>query len=227
MVIKASSANEIRTLVAALGGDDEVARDAAIARLAVIGGRAVDALGRAYEDAADPTTRIAVLRALESIGDGRTIAVARRALGERGDVAVAATSALRSLLDSPHIPTGTDALDALVATALDAAAERRLRLAAFDALHDMPGAVRARVAEALASDPDPRLKSRALELPRAAAAAESVWQDALEGRLPDDPATLRAAAQTRAPSTALGALQKMIDAIRLREGSASRAARGG
>ena len=225
MVIKASSANEVRTLVAALGGDDDIARDAAIARLAIIGGRAVEALGRAYEHASHPATKIAVLRALESIGDRRTIAVARRALAERGEVAVAATSALRSLLDAPHIPTGTDALDALVAAALDPAAERRLRLAAFDALHDMPAAVRTRVAEALASDPDPRLKARALELPRDAAAAESVWQDALDGRLPDDPAALRTAAQTRAQSAPLSALQKMIDAIRTREASAPRAAR--
>jgi hypothetical protein len=76
------------------------------------------------------------------------------------------------------------------------------------------------VAEALASDPDPRVKARAAELPRDAAAAESVWQDALEGRLPDDPAILREAAQTHAPSAAFSALQKMIDAIRAREGSA-------
>jgi hypothetical protein len=227
MVIKASSATEIRKLVSALGGDDEVRRDAATARLAVIGGRAVDALGRAYEGATDRATKIAVLRALDSIGDGRTVAIARRALTEGGDVAIAATSALRSLLDSPHGPTGADALDALVGTALDPLADRRVRLAALDGLHDMPEGVRASVAEALAADPDPRLKSRALELPRDAAAAESVWQDALEGRLPDDAAALRDAAQTRASSAALSALQKMIDTIRAREGSAPRAARAG
>jgi hypothetical protein len=91
----------------------------------------------------------------------------------------------------------------------------------------MPEGVRARVAEALASDPDPRVKSRAAELPRDAAAAESVWQDALEGRLPDDPAILREAAQTHAQSAAFSALQKMIDAIRAREGSAPGSIRAG
>jgi hypothetical protein len=224
VVIKASSATEIRTLVSALASDDEVRREAAIGRLAVIGARAVDALGRAY-DGADRVTKVAILRTLESIADGRAAAIARRALAERGDVAVAATSALRALLDSPHGPTGTDALDALVATTLDREADRRLRLAAFDALRDMPEGVRARVAEALAADPDPRLKSRVLELPSDAAAADSIWQDALEGRLPDDPAALRAAAQTRAAAAALSALQKLIDAIRAREGSAPHSAR--
>jgi hypothetical protein len=224
VVIKVSSAAEIRTLVPALASDDEVRREAAIARLAIIGARAVDALGRAY-DGADRVTKVAILRTLESIADGRAAPIARRALAERGDVAVAATSALRALLDSPHGPTGTDALDALVATTLDREADRRLRLAAFDALRDMPEGVRARVAEALAADPDARLKSRVLELPSDAAAADSIWQDALEGRLPDDPAALREAAQTRAAAAALSALQKLIDAIRAREGSAPRSAR--
>ena len=224
MVIKASSATEIRALISALASDDEVRREAGIARLAVIGARAVDALERAY-DGADRITKVAILRTLESIADGRAAPIARRALAERGDVAVAATAALRALLDSPHGPTGADALDALVATALDREADRRLRLAAFDALRDMPEGVRARVAEAVNADPDPRVKARALELPRDAAAADSIWQDALEGQLPDDPAVLREAAQTRAASAALSALQKLIEAIRAREGSAPRAAR--
>lgn len=223
MVIKASAASEIRTLVAALAADDEVRREAAIARLAIIGARAVDALRRAYEGAGDRATRIAVLRALESIGDGRTVGIARRAITEGGDLAVAAASALRSLLDSPHAPTATGALDVLVATALDPHAERRVRVAAFDALQDMPEGVRARVAEALEADPDPHLKARAVDLPRDAAAAESVWQDALDGQLPEDPAALRGAAQTRAPAAAFSALQKMIDAVREREASVSRA----
>src|SRR5258706_6275600 len=152
MVIKASSAIEIRQLIAALGGSDDVRREAAIARLAVIGPRAVDGLRRAYASSSDRDTKIAVLRALESAGDGRTVAVARDAITEGGDVAIAAAAALRGLLDSPHGPTGTDALDVLVATVLDAAVERPVRLAAFDALQGMPEGVRARVAETLPTE---------------------------------------------------------------------------
>jgi hypothetical protein len=225
MVIKASAATEIRQLIAALGGDDDVRREAAIARLAVIGARAVDGLRRAYADTSDRETRVAVLRALEPIGDRRTVAIARGAIAEGGDVALAAASALRGLLDSPHGPTGTDALDVLVATALDPSAERRVRLAAFDALQAMPEGVRARVAEALQADPDPGLKARAGDLPRDAAVADAVWQDALEGRLPDTPAALRAAAQTRAAAAALSALQRMIEAVRSREGAVENAAK--
>jgi hypothetical protein len=219
MVIKASAAAEIRQLITALGGSDEVRREAAIARLAVIGPRAVDGLRRAYATATDRDTKIAVLRALESAGDGRTVAVARQAITEGGDVAIAAAAALRGLLDSPHGPTGTDALDVLVATVLDPAVERRVRLAAFDALQGIPEGVRARVAEALQADPDPGLKARALDVSREAASADAVWQDALEGRLPDTPAIVRDVAQTRAAAAALSTLQKMIDAVRAREGT--------
>ena len=225
MVIKASSAIEIRQLIAALGGSDEVRREAAIARLAVIGSRAVDGLRRAYASTSDRETKIAVLRALESAGDGRTVAVAREAITEGGDVAIAAAAALRGLLDSPHGPTGTDALDVLVATVLDPAVERRVRLAAFHALQGMPEGVRARVAEALQGDPDPGLKARALDVSRDAATADAVWQDALEGKLPDTPGMLRDVAHTRATAAALSALQKMIDAVRAREGTVTTAKR--
>jgi hypothetical protein len=170
---------------------------------------------------------VAVLRALEVMGDARTAVIARRALSEGGDVAVAAASALRSLLGSRNGATGADALDALVGTALDRHTDRRVRLAALEALHDMPDDVSARVRGALAADPDPQLKSRLLNLPRDAAAAESTWQDALEGRLPDDPAALRDAAQSRSSSASLSALQKLIDAIRAREESAPSAAGAG
>ena len=222
MVIKASAATEIRQLIAALGGDDEVRREAAIARLAVIGARAVDGLRRAYADTSDRETRVAVLRALEPIGDRRTVAIARGAIAEGGDLALAAAAALRVLLDSPHGPTGTDALDILVATALDPSAERRVRLAA---LQGLPAGVRARVAEAMQADPDPGLKARAGDLPRDAAAADAVWQDALDGRLPDTPAALRDAAENRAATAPLSALQRMIDAVRSREGVVENAAK--
>jgi hypothetical protein len=225
MVIKASAATEIRQLIAALGATDEVRREAAIARLAVIGARAADSLHKAYASAADRETRIAILRALESTGDRRTIAIARQAIAEGGEVAVAAATALHGLLDSPHGPTSTDALDVLVATALDPVADRLVRLAAFDALQGIPEGVRARVAEALRTDPDERLKARAADASRIAATADDVWQDALEGRLPDSPGMLRDAAQTRAAAAALSALQKMIDACRIHEGTVARAKR--
>jgi hypothetical protein len=232
MVIKASSAGEIRRLVDALGSGDEVRREAAIARLAIIGARAVDRLLAAYRAAGERDTRIAILRALESTGDGRTAAVAREALSTGGDEAIAAAAALRGLLDSPHGPTAADALDALVATALDTTAERRLRLAAWDALQDMPPGVRDRVAATLQADPDAGIRAGAELRQRGAAAgrradADAIWADALEGDLPDDPAVLREILQPRAAAAALSSLLKLIDVVRGREQATRAAAKRG
>jgi hypothetical protein len=153
------------------------------------------------------------------------VPLARKALAEGGDLAVAAAAALRGLLDSTQGSTGADALDVLAAAALDPSVERRVRLAAVEALQDMPEGARVRVAAALQDDPDPALKTRAKDLPRDAAAANAVWQDALDGHLPDLPSLLRDAAQTRAPATALSAIQKLIDAVRVQEGSVRAGAR--
>jgi len=217
-LIKPSASAEIRELIAGLGGSDDVRREAAIARLAVIGPRAVDALLHAYASTTDRDLRIAVLRALEPSADRRIIEIARQAIAQGGEVAIAAATALRSLLDSTDATASAEALDLLVATVVDRSAERAVRMTAFDALHAMPASVRARIREALQSDPDPHLKARALDSSNSSAMAEAIWEDALDGRLPDTPAILRAAADARASAAAFSALQKMIDAVRAREG---------
>jgi hypothetical protein len=233
MVIKASAASEIRQLIEALGGEDDVRREAAVARLGVIGARAVDRLVDAYRSAASRELKVAVLRALEVAGDRRSVAVAREALLEGGDVAVAAVAALGALIDAPPSPAAADALDVLVAAALDTSRERRVRLASFQAIQHIPQ-IGDQIAAALEKDPDAGINAGALDVPRDKAAADAAWHDALDGRLPDDPALLREVALTRTPAAALGDLQKMIDLVRVQEGSMSpglrrdewRAARG-
>ena len=126
MVIKATAATEIRALVDALSGVDAVPREAAIARLGIIGGRAVDRLADEYSRATSRSTRLAILRALEVIADHRSAPLARQALDEGGDLAVAATGVFRALLSSPNSTVAAGALDTLVATTLDAHHDRRL-----------------------------------------------------------------------------------------------------
>ncbi|HXG55902.1 MAG TPA: hypothetical protein VNJ03_11030 [Vicinamibacterales bacterium] len=226
MPIRGSSATDIRPLIESLSAPDEIRRETAIARLAIIGVRAVDRLTAAYAGAdGDRAKRIAILRVLEAVGDARGGPVAREALHHGGDEALAAAGVLRALLDSPVGGAAADALDALVAVALDRQVERRVRMAAFDALQDMPDEVRAQVATAVADDPDAAVKARATSTERDAPAGEAVWQDAIEGRLPDDPASLREAAHTRATSSPLSAIQKLVDALRARESAPGHAAR--
>jgi hypothetical protein len=215
MSIKPSAATEIRTLLAGLASGDYIRRETAIARLAIIGPRAVDRMLTVYS-AGDRDTRIAILRALEAIADPRALAVAREAIAGGGDVAVAAAGTLRALLDSPADATATASLDVLVATALSASAERRVRVAAFEALRDMPSDIRQRVADALGADPD-RAVHPASRNDTAANASDALWQDAVEGRLPDDPAALRELLSSRASSAPLGVLQRLVDAFHARE----------
>lgn len=223
MPIKPSSASEIRTLTAALASEDEVTRESAVARLAIFGPRAVDRVVASYA-AADRNTRRLILRVLEAIADPRGVALARQALAEGGAVGVAATGALRALLDSPATNASTQAFDALVEVAMDRSAERRVRLAALDALRDMTDDIRTRVAEALRADADPQIQAGISQAPHEAAAADAVWSDAVDGELGDDPAPLREALKTRGASASLGVLQKMIDAVRVREGAVASAA---
>lgn len=208
---------DLRPLLDALGGADDVRREAAIARLGIIGARAVDRLAAAYRTADSRTLKVSILRALEGAGDPRTIAVAREGLREGGEVACAAVSAVAPLLDAPDAATAAEALDALVAAALDRTLDRSGRLAAYQALQHLPG-VAPRLAAALRDDPDPTLSAGAEDVPRERAAAEAVWQDALEGRLPDTPGWLRDALQVKAAAAPVLALQKLIDRVRVHEG---------
>jgi hypothetical protein len=219
MVIKASAASEVRALIDALGGADDVMREAAIARLAVIGGRAVDKLVAAYQTASDTRLRLAILRALEPMGDRRTLEVARHAMAEGGAVASAATALLRGLLDSPHGDIAAQALDMLVATALDPEMAKPVRLAAFEALRNTSPGIRARVGEALAVDPNVGPIAQDTAAP-GASDEDTLWLEISAGRLPADPVAVASAVRTRAGSAALTSLQKVVDAARAREGAA-------
>jgi hypothetical protein len=208
MVIKASASGNVKALVEALVSGDDVMRESAIARLAIIGNRATGRLLAAYASAADREEKVALLRAIESVADRRAAPAARDALAEGGDVALAAAGVLRALLASSHTPTATAALDALVSAALNRKADQRVRLAAFESLQEVPGDVRDRVAAALREEGS---------MPRTAAAADALWSDAVSGRLPEDPAALRDALHTRGGAAPLPSLHKLVDAVRAKE----------
>jgi hypothetical protein len=180
MVIKISAAGEIRALV----------------------------LG-AYRAATDRATRIALLRAMEPIGDARAAAAARDAIRGGGDLAVAAISVLRGLL---HDRTaGSDVFDALVSTALDVSLERRVRLAAMRALDSVDGGTVEKLATAFGEE-------RPTEL-------DAIWKDSLEGHLPDDPRLVREAFTARSAKGPLTELRRLLDRIRAHEATLSEADR--
>jgi hypothetical protein len=213
LVIKSSSASEVRSLVAALSSSDGLRREAAIARLAVIGSRATERLTAALPGS-DGRTRVGILRALEAIADPRALPAICDALQqpEGGDCAVAAAGALKPLLDASDAGCAAAALDALVEAALDQSRERRVRLAAYAALQEIPAAMLAQVQSAFAATAGNLSGDQAVD--------DALLGDALDGHLPDDPAPLRDAIAAQGPNAPLTALQKLIDAIRTRERAA-------
>lgn len=222
MPIHPSSSAEIRRLVAALGAADEIARESAIARLTVIGLRAVEHLLQEFS-AAPACLRVGMLRAFEALGDPRAVPLARAGAADAApDHAIAAIAVLRAFLNAPQPAVAADALDAVVATALNRARPAGARLAALEALRALPADVREAVRKNLAEDPDPEVRARA----SAAAVAPSdspssdddvIWTEAVAGTLPKSPARLKQALASTRSSARLTELQHLVDHLRVRE----------
>lgn len=224
-MIRASAAAEIRQLLDALADPDEIVRESAIARLAVIGPRAAERLLLDYPSA-PPGARAGMLRALEALAEPRALPLARAALAdssaEAADAAQAGVAVLRAFLTSADAAAARDALDALVAAALDGSRATASRLAAFDALRVLPADVRQAVRKNLVEDPNPQVRAFAVSAGAPAPidtppTDESTWREAIEGRLPATPAPLKQALAARRSRARLGELQHLVDHLRARE----------
>lgn len=204
MVIKSSAAREIGRLMNELASQDDIRREAAVARLAVIGARAVGRLVEAL--AADPPApaRVAMLRALEAIGDRRALPSGLERLTDSDPRAtLAAVAVVRRFLTSTNRDAARAAFEGLTALALDRGRPDGARVAALEALDEVPGSssrtLRARVGD---------LRGGAPSL------------EAMLGRLPEDPDVVRAALQTEGASAPLSTLGHLVDVLRAREAAA-------
>jgi hypothetical protein len=217
MPIQRSSSAEIKLLIEAIGGTDETGREAAVARLAIIGPRAVDQLLQEFAGGTG-TIRVGVLRALEAIGDPRALAPARAAL-EDGSALVqtAAIGALRALVTGGSAPASRDAFDALVASALDRGRIAPVRLAAWDAISEAAADAREPLRRALAEDPDPEVAGRMGRPAASPPGAGGIWEQAVAGNLPPLPETLKTALEAHKTAARLTDLQRLVDRVRARE----------
>ena len=132
---------DVPLLIEALRGD-ATQREAAIARLTIVGKRAVGGLVETYQATSDRALQIAILRVLEASGDARVLGVVQHAIAGRGDLAIAGIAVLRELLGRRQGSTEVEALDLLLAIARDPSSERRVRAAAVRALDNAPEDVR-------------------------------------------------------------------------------------
>jgi hypothetical protein len=195
--ITSSSSREVDRLIAQLHDGSPVEREAAIARLRVIGARAVDRIVRLIRSEPSPGARAAALKALEGCDDPRARAIALENLhADTPAVAAAAAGVLRT-----HLASDPAVLDALTTVALDRTRTRSVRLAALDALSELPPATIQPVLQRARGE-DPALAGPAAE------GAPSAFED---------PDGLRAWLAVRGGTAPLSEIHDAIVRVRERE----------
>ena len=215
MPIKASSARQIETLIADLGSNRAAAREAAIARLTLVGARAVDRLLMLLNSDAPADTRGAALRTLEAIADPRALDRVLDAIADRdATVACAAASAARVFLRGPR---GNIAVDRLTTAVMDAARNEEVRVAALHALGDLERSTLAPLLDALQNDPSDAV--RAATKPTSTVDPIELVTRAADRGLPQDPAELGEALTRAGADVPLPALLRVIERVREREAS--------
>lgn len=222
MPIKPSTASEIADLVGALGSNDDARREAAIARLVIIGPRAVTRLVEELTMRPGPDVTLALLRALDGIGDARGLDAAGR-LGEDSDssVAAAALGLARGHLRSTNASVAAKALDLLTRVALDRTRPDILRLSAIDALLELEPRTVAPVLERLRDDPSHPVRaavSRQSSADSRRSGTSRAKEDAgAKADLPHDLEAARAFVVARGGSAALPLLHRYLEQARERE----------
>jgi hypothetical protein len=213
--IKASSARQIETLVADLGSARAATREGAVARLTLLGARAVDRLLQLLDSDASADARAGALRALEAIGDARALDSVLNAVDSaEPTVACAAAAAARVFVRGPR---GDVAVDRLTAAVLDTARNEDVRIAALGALADLERSTLAPLLAALERDPSAAIKA-ATKLSATVDPAEVVARAADRG-LPPDPEELGDAVTRAGGDVALPLLLRVIERVREREAS--------
>jgi HEAT repeat protein len=227
VVIRVSSARQVDGLITELSSDENVKRDAAAARLTVLGARAVGPLMTLADNRDAPARgRAGALRVLEAIGDPRSLDAALRLVTHSDDeIAMAAIDVARVFIRSPN---GVPAVDRLSAVSMDQQRPVPIRLAAIRALRDLPAATVKPLLAAIKSDPVPEIAAAAEQGDGDLSAVLDPLrciEDAARGVLPDEASVLRRAIGQIGNDTPLPALQAIVDRVREREAGLPRSRR--
>jgi hypothetical protein len=225
VAIRASSSQQVDQLVADLERSEN-AREAAVARLTIIGARAVDRLIALAESKATPAARAAAFRTLEAIGDPRAVDAALRAMAPTRDptVALAAISLARGFLRGTR---SAAIVDALTEAALDRARVEPVRVAAVRSLLELEPATIAPLMPSLMADPSAAIVGlargtgrRKPSPPRRVDPLQLITR-AAQDALPDDPVALRDAVAAAGAAAPLPVLLRIVERVREREADES------
>lgn len=211
MVIKASPGRRIDALLADLGAREAVTRWTAVARLTILGQRAVERLIGVLESDATPAARIATLETLAAIGDPRALRPALLVTSDPDEsVALAALSTSRVFLRTAR---GATVVDRLTAIALDRGRTDAIRSAAIRALLDLEAPTVAPLVAALGDDPSEAVRAAASVKKRAK--PRDVLEEIEEAAV--DPEALRQLLPSVAATAPLAALLRVVERARGRE----------
>jgi hypothetical protein len=131
-----SRPSEVDRLIADLESSNSVSREASVARLRVLGARALPRLTTLIASSATTSARALAISALDGIEDPHAAEIALTVLSESDvDIVVAALGVLRSWVPKE---TGTRLLESITAIAVDRSRDARIRVAALDALSELP-----------------------------------------------------------------------------------------
>ena len=210
-----------------MASESAVTREAAIARLTLIGPRAVESLLIfVNRPDAGATARAAAFRALEALGDARALDAALLAtMDADAGVAAAAIAVARVFLRGRR---GAAVLDRLTALVLDRSRPEQVRLEAVGALADLKPSTLKPLWDALGEDPSPVIRAQVgggQGGPQAPVSSVDRLIAAAEHGLPDDPETLRRLLSDSAKAAPLPALHRIVERIREREAAEPAAGR--
>jgi hypothetical protein len=216
VAITRSSAREVAALLADLESGTDVARETAVARLSVIGTRAVAGLLGLLGSSAVPAARVGALGALEATCDPRAADAALGCLdADEAAVRNGAAALLRRLLESTR---GAAVLDRLAAMAVDRKRPDRVRLAALDALRQVPGPELGLISSRLRDDPSPAVRAMvAGHEGRAVVPPLESLEQAAAGALPEHPDALRQWLEAAGADAPLPTLHGLVQRVRDRE----------
>ncbi len=218
MATRASASTQISTLIDNLNSADATTREAAVARLTVIGARAVERLMAVAASASSAAAaRAAALCALEGIADPRALSIALEALNDP-DAAIAVTAASLAGV-FVRGPKGAAAVDRLTEVALDGARPAPVRVAALRGLRDLAPSTLAPVLASLADDVSINVRTAASAGGGDAALdpLDVLTQSARES-LSSDPQPLRQAIARAGQRAPLPILLRIIERVREHEG---------
>ena len=215
MAIRASASLEVRRLLGDLEGEDPVRRDAAVARLAVIGTRAVRQILEHLAATSVASARASLLMALESITDPRAVEPVLAAMtSEDAAVRVAAIRAARGLLS---LPQGPRVLDRLTALVLDPGRPGPERAVALDALGALPARTMRPLLDKLRDDPSREVRDVVAQAGLPVDDPVSELEEAADGWLARDPDAVVHLVSRAAADAPLSTLHRLIEKVRSKE----------